>query len=62
MRVELIPYKNALLVQRKNGVDIVDPVTKKWKSAKSLHAAKWNLSVWQRLCREFASAPKEMLA
>ena len=52
---ELTSYKNMLVVQRQHSVDVIDPSTGKWYPARSLQAAKWNISVWQRLCREFQS-------
>lgn len=57
VKSKLIEYKGATLVQWPDCVDIVDNETGKWRTAKSMHAAKWNLSVWQRLCKEFVSMP-----
>ena len=51
----MLTYKSMLLVPRNNGVDVIDQETGKWYQAHSLRAAKWNVSVWQRLCREFKS-------
>lgn len=52
----VISYKDALIVTRPGGVDIIDPLTNKWTTARSVHAAKWNVAVWRRLCREFTTA------
>lgn len=57
----LVQYKDAYLVQYKDGVDIVDPVTGKNRWSKTMRAAKWNLSVWRRLCQEFSTQSKEPL-
>ena len=57
----LVQYKDAYLVQYKDGVDIVDPVTGKTRWSKTMQAAKWNLSVWRRLCQEFSPKSKEPL-
>ena len=51
--LEVINYKNAYIVPMGDGVDIVDQTTGHWYRAKSVQAAKWNLSVWHRLRREF---------
>ena len=57
----LVEYKDAYLVQYKDGVDIVDPVTGKTRWSPTMRAAKWNLSVWRRLCQEFTIQVKEPL-
>lgn len=51
-------YKGAYLVVHSTGVDIIDPETNSWKVSKSMRAAKWNLSVWRRLTREFRISKK----
>lgn len=50
-------YKGTMLVEWPDGVDIIDTTTGKWRTARTMRAAKWNISVWQRLCREFTSTP-----
>lgn len=59
---QLIEYKGLTLVQWPDGVDIVDMATGRWRTAKTLRAAKWNVSVWQRLCREFTPKPHPAVA
>lgn len=55
----VVRYKDAMLVTWEDGVDIVDTVTGKWRTAKSMRAAKWNISVWRRLCQEFKATPRD---
>jgi hypothetical protein len=54
MQPEVISYKDAILIQHQNGVDIIDPATQRWSTARNLQSAKWNLSVWKRLCSAFS--------
>lgn len=56
MNQTVISYKDALIVSLPYSVDIIDPVTNKWTTAKSIQAAKWNITVWRRLCNEFVFA------
>jgi hypothetical protein len=60
MNPVFISYKKAIIVKRKDGVDIIDPVTNAWKPAKSIQAAKWNLTVWERLYETFMQNDKPL--
>ena len=51
---EIINYKGTVLVSRSDAtVDVIDSATGRWFVAKNMRAAKWNASVWTRLCNEF---------
>jgi hypothetical protein len=56
MKPTIINYQQAIIVPREDGVDIIDPETNCWCTARTIRAAKWNLTVWRRLCREFKLA------
>ena len=47
-------YKGILLVPHKTGVDVVNPVTGKWRTAKSKHQAKWYVTLSARLHTQFS--------
>ena len=57
MKQNVIEYKGAYIVSSEEGVDVVDMETGKWKAARTVQSAKWNLSVWRRLSKEFTPKP-----
>ena len=57
LQSKVVEYKDAFLVQWDDGVDIVDHLTGKCRRARTMRSAKWNLSVWRRLCVEFSPKP-----
>lgn len=50
-----IKYANFLLVDRKEGVDLIDPSTGKWQQFHSVRSAKWSATVYSRLHKGFGN-------
>lgn len=51
--VTVVTYKDAFIAKFDDCVETVDIATGKKRISKSIRAAKWNISVWRRLCSEF---------
>ena len=54
MTTQLIVYKDHFIhVTSNNEVITTNISSKKWRVSHSVRSAKWNISVWQRLSKEF---------
>ena len=49
----IIVYKQMVIIPHETGVDLVNPVTGKWRTTKSVHAAKWHVGVSERMAKHF---------
>lgn len=53
---QVLTYKGHIIhVKSPDEVITTNLFSKKWRVANSLRAAKWNISVWDRLSKEFQS-------
>lgn len=50
---EIEVYKQMVLIPHERGVDLVNPVTGKWRAVKSKHHGKWLITVSERLAQHF---------
>ena len=51
---QIITYKGHLIhVNSDDEVITINRISKKWRVSHSIRAAKWNISVWDRLSKEF---------
>lgn len=48
-------FKHAacVIVQRHDGIDVIDPTTGYWRVFPSMRSAKWSATIFSRLAREF---------
>jgi hypothetical protein len=53
-RSKVSRYKERLIVTRKNGADLVDPVTGNWLHFSTSRSAKWHASIMDRVQTELA--------
>lgn len=54
MNPQVLTYKGHIIhVKSPDEVITTNLFSKKWRVAHSLRAAKWNISVWDRLSKEF---------
>lgn len=55
MSIDIQDYKEMLVVQRKDCVDVIDRESGCWFTTHSVQAAKWNITIWRRLSKNLVT-------
>lgn len=53
MKTKVFKHAACIIVQRNDGVDVIDPTTGHWRTFPTMRSAKWSATVFSRLAAEF---------